>query len=123
MIAIPIDVTVSRPQYGGTIGGLGDMFLSASWATGVKQVVVQPAAAPQYNSAGDQNADTVVRVFDDTVLTPLAALRLPMMPAGAGKSVFARGKFVFTTPNADKIFVIVQADAPSLAFALVTLTP
>jgi hypothetical protein len=122
VLSLPLDVTVSPPQFAGRLGSANQRIAFASWAAGAKKVVVQPAAYVPYGTA-EPYADTVVRMYDDTVLTPLAKVQLPRMPAGPGTTVFSRGKFAFTTPTADKVFVIVQADAPSLAYALVTLTP
>jgi len=119
---VPPDVTFSAPQFAGKVGGPADNIQFTSWAANAKKTVVQPMGQTSTFPGAPPSLDTTIRVYDDSVLTLLADLQLPMMPAGA-TSVFSHGKFAFTTANADKFFVIVQADPPSLAYALVTLTP
>ena len=59
------------------------------------------------------SADTTVQINETNFLTSVQTVSVPGFPIRDAGSVAAHGKFVFTTPALDMLYVIVQADPSS----------
>jgi hypothetical protein len=68
----------------------------------------------------------VIRVHETQSLGLAAQYDLPPFPLPDGTVAIAHGRFVFTSPTMDTLYVVVQADPSSEApndFAIATIVP
>ncbi|HEX7479186.1 MAG TPA: hypothetical protein VF331_15380 [Polyangiales bacterium] len=113
-LRVPGNVNGSACTYGGTLPG-GYSIQHLAEAASAQQVAFIP------NGSAD---DSQVRVHETAYLGYVAKLALPAFPLGGSNTTLSHGRFVFTTPTLDTLYVIVQADPAGGAlhdFAVTTI--
>lgn len=127
-LRVPADPNASLCTYGGALEGV-TLIQHLSEAPTAQQLALIPGSVtPVYpgEPGASTTADTVVSIFETNFLKSITQYALPEFPVSGGASAIAHGRFVFTTPKLDVLYVIVQADASSGAlqdFAIETLIP
>ncbi len=126
-LKVPGNIGVDPLTYGGKLDG-ATLIEHLSEAPSAGRVAFIPAVSStcQYDPSCDQNADAVVRVNETAFLGFVNEYPIPKFPAGGGSLAVGHGRFVFTTPAMDSLFVVLQADPSAGAlhdFGIATLTP
>jgi chitinase len=113
-LRVPGNVNGSPATYGGTLSGV----------SAIKYMDEAPAA--QEIAVIPSNTDSLVRIHETQYLGFVRQVSLPSFPLPDAGSSVAHGRFVFTTPTLDMLYVILQADASSGAlddFAVASFRP
>jgi hypothetical protein len=120
-LAVPDNVTTDPCAYDGALEGLYAV-QQLSDAPQAERVVLIPGTV----NDTQPNADSVVRIYETQYLDFVAQYELPPFPLAGTATAVAHGRFVFTTPTMDALYVVVQADSASAApndFAIETVVP
>jgi hypothetical protein len=115
-LAVPPNVNAGYCANSGALSGVTSI-LHMSEAAAAQRI----ALIPGYPSVGSP-----VRLYDTAGLAFVRQLALPRFPLPGSYGVSAYGRFVFTTPTLDKLYVILQADPSSGTrnnFGITTLVP
>jgi hypothetical protein len=113
-LRVPGNLNVDPCTYGGTLEGVSGI-THISEAPDAQQVVLIPSGN-----------DGTLRIQETNYLAFVKTASLPSFPLAGQATAQSHGRFVFTTPTLDMVYVVVQVDASSGAlhdYAIATFAP
>jgi DNA-binding beta-propeller fold protein YncE len=113
-LRVPGNLNVDVCTYGGTLEGVSGI-QHMSEAAEVQKIVLIP-----------NGSDGTLRIQETNFLAFVRMASLPAFPLTSSTTVQSHGRFVFTTPTLDMVYVVVQADASGGAmhdYAIASFAP